>query len=77
MIIYPFRIQPMEIELIHEMLTSEKGTCAQSALVGIWCWRNRSIPFLDLMNVAQAQEYSGAMQFGPMVAAQTTEINQV
>jgi aryl-alcohol dehydrogenase-like predicted oxidoreductase len=50
---------------------------AQGALAYIWALDERMIPIPGFKSVAQVRENAGAMQFGPLTAAQVREIQGI
>ena len=64
-------------ESINEILTSGGRTLAQGALAWLWARSEQTIPIPGFRTVAQVEENCGAMQFGPLTAAQVSEIDQI
>ncbi|RPJ38423.1 MAG: aldo/keto reductase, partial [Chloroflexi bacterium] len=52
-------------------------TLAQGALAWLWARSERMIPIPGFRTVQQVEENAGAMRFGPLTAAQMSEINQI
>jgi aryl-alcohol dehydrogenase-like predicted oxidoreductase len=65
------------LEAIRDILTSNGRTLAQGALAWIWARSERTIPIPGIRTVAQAQENSGAMAFGPLTAEQMQQIDRL
>jgi aryl-alcohol dehydrogenase-like predicted oxidoreductase len=59
---------------IREILTSAGRTLSQGALAWIWARSERTIPIPGFKSVRQVEENAGAMDFGPLAAAQMAEI---
>ena len=64
-------------EAVKEILTSSGRTLAQGALAWLWGRSEQTIPIPGFRTVAQVEENCGAMQFGPLTAAQVSEIDQI
>ena len=62
---------------IREHLTSDGRTLVQGALGWIWARSGRTIPIPGFKSVAQAEENAGALEHGPLPAAQMAEIDEV
>jgi aryl-alcohol dehydrogenase-like predicted oxidoreductase len=62
---------------IHEVLTSNGRTLGQGALAWIWARSPNTIPIPGFKNAAQVEENCKAMEFGPLSAAQMTEIDKI
>jgi aryl-alcohol dehydrogenase-like predicted oxidoreductase len=62
---------------IREVLTGEGRTLAQGALAWIWAHHDRTIPIPGVRNVAQVDENTRAMAFGPLTEAQMAEIEEL
>lgn len=63
------------LDALRDILTSEGRTLAQGALAWLWARSEHTIPIPGVRTVAQAKENAGAMQFGPLTAAQVAEID--
>lgn len=63
-----------KLEAVREILISGGRTLAQGALAWIWGRSQRTIPIPGFKTVQQAQENARAMQFGPLLPEQMTEI---
>jgi aryl-alcohol dehydrogenase-like predicted oxidoreductase len=64
-----------KLDEIREILTSGGRTLAQGALAWIWARSERTIPIPGFRTVAQVEENTAAMQFGPLSAEQMREID--
>jgi len=64
-----------KLDEIREILTSGGRTLAQGALAWIWARSERTIPIPGFRTVAQVEENTAAMQFGPLGAEQMREID--
>ena len=62
---------------IREILTSSGRTVAQGALGWLWAQGGQVVPIPGIRTEAQARENAGAMQFGPLSAAQLAEIERL
>jgi aryl-alcohol dehydrogenase-like predicted oxidoreductase len=62
-------------DAIREILTSEGRTIAQGASAWNWARSEKTLPIPGFRTVAQVQENSAAMQFGPLTPEQMQEIN--
>ena len=62
---------------IREVLTSGGRTLAQGALAWIWARSPKTVPIPGFKTVAQVEENCGAMEFGPLTAAQMAEIDRI
>ena len=65
------------VDELRDILTSNGRTMAQGALAYIWALDERMIPIPGFKSVAQVRENAGAMQFGPLTAAQVQEIQEI
>lgn len=65
------------LEAIRDILTSQGRTLAQGALAWIWARSPMTVPIPGFRTVAQVEENSGAMAFGPLTAAQMQEIDHL
>ena len=59
---------------IREILTSNGRTVVQGALAWLWALGEHVVPIPGIRTEAQAVENAGAMEFGPLTAAQMAEI---
>ncbi|MCA9976227.1 MAG: aldo/keto reductase [Anaerolineales bacterium] len=59
---------------IREILTSNGRTVVQGALAWLWALGEHVVPIPGIRTEAQAIENAGAMEFGPLTAAQMAEI---
>lgn len=66
-----------KVDALRQVLTSEGRTLAQGALAWLWARSERMIPIPGFRTVRQVEENAGAMRFGPLTAAQMTEIDQI
>ena len=64
-----------KLDATREILTSGGRTLAQGALAWIWARSERTIPIPGFRTVAQVEENTAAMQFGPLGAKQMHEID--
>ena len=64
-----------KLDATREILTSGGRTLAQGALAWIWARSERTIPIPGFRTVAQVEENTAAMQFGPLSAEQMREID--
>ncbi|MDH4135672.1 MAG: aldo/keto reductase [Anaerolineae bacterium] len=64
-----------KLEATREILTSGGRTLAQGALAWVWARSERTIPIPGFRTVAQVEENTAAMQFGPLSAEQMREID--
>ena len=62
---------------IREILTSDGRTLVQGALAWLWGRTGQTIPIPGFKTVAQVIENAGAMERGPLTAAQITEIDAI
>jgi aryl-alcohol dehydrogenase-like predicted oxidoreductase len=65
------------VDGLRDILTSNGRTMAQGALAYIWALDERMIPIPGFKSVAQVKENAGAMQFGPLTAAQVQKIQEI
>jgi aryl-alcohol dehydrogenase-like predicted oxidoreductase len=66
-----------QLASIREILTINGRTLAQGALAWIWGRSPNTIPIPGFRTVAQVEENAGAMEFGPLTAAQMAEIDRI
>ncbi len=66
-----------KLEATREILTTGGRTLAQGALAWIWARSERTIPIPGFRTVAQVEENTAAMQFGPLSAEQMGEIDML
>ncbi|SDK58709.1 Predicted oxidoreductase [Glycomyces sambucus] len=62
------------LESVREVLTSEGRTLAQGALAWLWAVSDRTVPIPGCRTVAQVEDNAGALDKGPLTAAQVAEI---
>jgi aryl-alcohol dehydrogenase-like predicted oxidoreductase len=65
------------LEKVGVILSSDGRTFAQGALAWIWARSERTIPIPGIRTVAQAEENSQAMAFGPLSGKQMQEIDEL
>ena len=66
-----------KLESVREILSSNGRTLVQGALAWIWGRSPRTVPIPGIKTAAQAEENAGAMQHGPLTAAQIAEIDSI
>ena len=66
-----------KVDAVREILTSEGRTLVQGALAWFWGRSEVLIPIPGFKTVAQVQENSRALEFGPLTAAQVAEIDGI
>jgi aryl-alcohol dehydrogenase-like predicted oxidoreductase len=64
-------------DAVRDVLTSGGRTVAQGALAWLWARSSKTIPIPGFRTVAQVEENSRAMEFGPLTAAQMQEIDAI
>ena len=62
---------------IREVLTSNGRTLAQGALAWIWGRSRNTVPIPGFRTVAQVEENTRAMEFGPLTPGQMAEIDRI
>lgn len=62
---------------IREVLTSNGRTLAQGALAWIWGRSRNTVPIPGFRTVAQVEENTRAMEFGPLTPDQMAEIDRI
>ena len=65
------------VDEVRDILTSNGRTMAQGALAYIWALDERMIPIPGFKSVKQVTDNAGALQFGPLTAAQVQEIQTI
>jgi aryl-alcohol dehydrogenase-like predicted oxidoreductase len=65
------------LEAIREILASNGRSLVQGALAWLWARSECTIPIPGFKTVAQIEENSAAMQFGPLTPDQMAEIDQL
>lgn len=65
------------VESIRDILTSKGRTVAQGALAWLLARSEQAVPIPGIRTVKQAVENAAAMQFGPLDAAQMSEIESL
>jgi aryl-alcohol dehydrogenase-like predicted oxidoreductase len=66
-----------QVDELREVLTSKGRTLAQGAIAWIWARSERAIPIPGFKTVAQVEENSRAMHFGPLGQAQMQEVERI
>lgn len=66
-----------KLDALRDILTSGGRSLTQGALAWIWARSEKTVPIPGIRTVAQAAENAGAMQFGPLSAAQMQQINDL
>lgn len=66
-----------KLEAIREVLCSGGRSLTQGALAWIWGRSPNTIPIPGFRTVAQVEENVGALEFGPLTAAQMLEVEQL
>jgi aryl-alcohol dehydrogenase-like predicted oxidoreductase len=66
-----------KLSAIRDVLTSGGRTLSQGALAWIWGHSGRTIPIPGFKTVAQVEENSGALAFGPMPQSELAEIDRI
>ncbi len=64
-------------DAVRQVLESDGRTLAQGALAWLWARSGRTIPIPGFRNVKQVEENAGAMQLGPLSAAQMAQIENI
>jgi aryl-alcohol dehydrogenase-like predicted oxidoreductase len=64
-------------DAVREILKSNGRSIAQGALAWLWGHSQKTLPIPGFRTVAQVTENAGAMQFGPLTAAQMQEIDRL
>ncbi|HKK48341.1 MAG TPA: aldo/keto reductase [Alkalispirochaeta sp.] len=64
-----------KVAAIREILTSDGRSLVQGALAWLWARSDQTIPIPGFKSVKQVEENAGALRFGPLTAAQVTEID--
>ncbi len=62
---------------LREVLTSGGRTLVQGALAWLWGASEATIPIPGFKSAAQVKENAGAMEFGPLSAAQMQEVDRI
>jgi aryl-alcohol dehydrogenase-like predicted oxidoreductase len=65
------------VDEIRDILTSNGRTMAQGALAYIWALDERMVPIPGFKSVQQVRENAGALELGPLTAAQVMEIQEI
>jgi aryl-alcohol dehydrogenase-like predicted oxidoreductase len=65
------------VDEIRDILTSNGRTMAQGALAYIWALDERMVPIPGFKSVQQVKDNAGALEFGPLMAAQVQEIQTI
>ncbi|MGA9760947.1 MAG: aldo/keto reductase [Gaiellaceae bacterium] len=66
-----------KIEAVREVLTSDGRTLVQGALAWIWARSERTVPIPGFKSVKQAEENARALEFGPLNAAQMSQVAEI
>lgn len=66
-----------KLSAMREILTSGGRTLAQGALAYIWARSERTLPIPGIRTAEQAAENATAMEYGPLSADQTAEIDRI
>ena len=66
-----------KIEAVGEILRSGGRTLAQGALAWLWARSPKTVPIPGFRTVAQAEENSAAMAFGPLTQEQFQEVERI
>lgn len=66
-----------KIEAVREILRSGGRTLAQGALAWLWARSPKTVPIPGFRTVAQAEENSAAMAFGPLTQEQFQEVERI
>ena len=66
-----------KIDAVKEILRSGGRTLAQGAIAWLWGASPRNVPIPGIRTVEQAKENAGALQFGPLLPDQVTEIDKL
>ncbi len=66
-----------KLESIREILTSNGRSLAQGALAWIWATSPNTLPIPGFRTVAQVEQNSAAMEFGPLLPEQMKTIDQI
>jgi aryl-alcohol dehydrogenase-like predicted oxidoreductase len=66
-----------KVSAIGEILRSEGRTLAQGALAWLWARSDKTLPIPGFRTVAQVEENSGAMAFGPLTPDQMRQIDEL
>ncbi|NLX10329.1 MAG: aldo/keto reductase [Chloroflexi bacterium] len=66
-----------KVSAIGEILRSEGRTLAQGALAWLWARSDKTLPIPGFRTVAQVEENSGAMAFGPLTPNQMRQIDEL
>jgi len=66
-----------KMESVREILTSGGRSVVQGALAWLWARSDQTLPIPGFRTVKQVEENCGAMQIGPLTAAQMKEIEKL
>jgi aryl-alcohol dehydrogenase-like predicted oxidoreductase len=64
-----------KLNAVREILRSGGRTLAQGALAWLWGRSDRTIPIPGFKSIAQVEENTGAMRFGPLTKEQVREVD--
>ena len=65
------------VAAVRDVLTAGGRTLAQGALAWIWARSDRTVPIPGCRIVAQVEENAGALQHGPLSAADVEEVDRI
>ncbi|MFI8187782.1 aldo/keto reductase [Streptomyces sp. NPDC085946] len=65
------------VEALRSVLTAGGRTLAQGALAWLWARGPHTVPIPGFRSVAQAEENAGALEKGPLTAAQMAEVERI
>ncbi|MFF6823133.1 aldo/keto reductase [Streptomyces longwoodensis] len=65
------------VDALRDILTSDGRTPAQGALAWIWARSPHTVPIPGFRSVAQAEQNAGALEKGPLTAAQLADVDRV
>ncbi|SDD47716.1 Predicted oxidoreductase [Glycomyces harbinensis] len=65
------------LEAVREVLTSDGRSLAQGALGWLWAVSDATVPIPGCRTVAQVEDNAGALEHGPLTAAQVEEIEKL
>lgn len=64
-------------DAVRDILTSNGRTVAQGALAWLWARSSKTVPIPGFRTVAQVEENTAAMRFGPLMPDQMAEIEAI
>jgi aryl-alcohol dehydrogenase-like predicted oxidoreductase len=65
------------VEALREVFTAEGRSMAQGALAYIWGLDERMLPIPGFKSVQQVKDNAGALEFGPLTAAQVGQVQAI